>query len=130
MYHHNLVSQGEADARTVLLCGVEGLEYVFETIVWDAGAIVSNRDVGHAVGQCGTHLDACIGAPFERLGGIAHEIDERERQEMRVGKEAHLGRGVELQFTRSRLVAQQATEFGKEVLDNDMPAHRFGTLVS
>ena len=78
---------------------------MFDSVLRDTGSIVRNSNVGHAIGQCGTHLDTCFATPFERLGGIAHEVDEGKCQQMRVGIELHLGRSVELQFARSGLIA-------------------------
>ena len=78
MRHHDLVSQGKAYARAILLGGIEGFKHMFDPVLGDTGSIVRNRNVGHAIGQCGTHLDTCFAAPFERLGGISHKIDKGE----------------------------------------------------
>lgn len=82
MRHHNLVSQGKAYARAILLGRIEGFKQMFDSVLKDARSIVRNRNVGHAIGQCGPHLDTCFVAPFERLSSITHEVDEGERQQM------------------------------------------------
>ena len=72
----------------------------------DAGAIVGHGDVGLALTRCSTNLDMSIIASFERLRCIAHEVDERERQQMRVGIEAHACGCVEFESAVSLLNAQ------------------------
>ena len=97
---------------------------MFYAVLGYARAIVCDGDVGCSVGPGGTHLNVGIVAPSERLRCIAHEIDERERQQVGVGIEAHLGRRVQLEYAVSCLVAQQTAQFGKQLLDGNMAAHR------